>query len=460
MTAASANEERLAPLSFGQQGLHFFDRQAPDSALYSIPYRFDIDGPLDPAALDRACRSLLQRHDVLRTCFVEREGSFYQNVLPSISFSLPSEDLAGVVEQEQLVESIAAAFASAPFDLTRGPLFFARLLHLGPDRHVFLLRMHHIVFDGWSYGILTHELDVSYRAARSGRAPQLAALPLQFADYARWQRQRLEDHSLDEELAYWKRTLQGAPPLLTLPTDRPRPAVPGYSGRTLDFEFTPELSSGVIALARALAVTPFVLLSAAVSLLMARYSGQTDICLGFPIDGRGHTDLEAEDLIGFFANTLVLRTSVVPGATFRQLVETTRLAMLGAMEHGELPFDKLVESIAPTRSMAHHPLFQVTLTYQSVDDEWRMGNLNVTHKPCPSNISKFDLTFDFEKRRDRFRICLEYADELFLEGTLREMMGELTRSLTQVVADPDTVAADSLPTPTAAAPVRSLRKRR
>ena len=468
MSAPDAGE-RLAPLSLQQEGLHFFDRQTPDSAVYSIPYRFDLEGPLDVEALRRALGDLVQRHQILRTCFIEREGTYAQQVLAQVDVPVPCEPLAvegGEDALEAELERLAGELAAAPFDLERGPLLFASLRQISATRHALLLRMHHIVFDGWSYGVLTRDLDLLYRAARSKRPAPLPALPVQFADYARWQRERLASGALDGGLAYWRARLAGAPALVSLPTDLSRPAVAGNTGRTLEQAWPPELGQGLIGLARALEVSPFVVLAAAVTALLARYSGQRDVCLGFPVDGRGHSELQVEDLIGYFSNTLVLRTQVEPELTVRQLVERVREAVAGAIEHGELPFDKLVEALAPARTLAHHPLFQVCVTYQAADEVWRMGNIKARHRPCPSGISKFDVTFDFERAGDQFRVRLEYADELYLEVTMREVMAELQRFLVRAIAEPDGGLADTAearssepasPSPSGA---RSLRKRR
>ncbi|MBK7539885.1 MAG: hypothetical protein IPI49_31930 [Myxococcales bacterium] len=457
---------RLAPLSMQQEGLHFFDRQAPDSAVYSVPYRFDLEGPLDVEALRRALEALVQRHEILRTRFIERDGAYWQQIMSETAVTLPCEPLTVTGDEPELeaeLERLAAALADAPFDLERGPLMFASLRQLSPTRHALFLRMHHIVFDGWSYGVLTRDLDLLYRAARSTRPAPLPALTVQFADYARWQRERLASGALDDVLAYWRARLVGAPALVSLPTGLPRPAVAGNTGRTLEQAWPEELGKGLVGLARALGVSPFVVMATAVAALLARYTGQRDVCLGFPVDGRGHSELPVEDLIGYFSNTLVLRAQVEPELSFRQLVERVRDAVAGAIEHGELPFDKLVEALAPTRTLAHHPLFQVCITYQAADEVWRMGNVKARHRPCPSGISKFDVTFDFERSGDQFRVRLEYADELYLEPTMWDVLAELQRLIARGIAEPDGGLADTSGPPAAtqaAAPARSLRKRR
>lgn len=465
---APSQAERLAPLSLQQEGLHFFDRQAPDSAVYSIPYRFDLDGPLDVEALRLALQGLVERHEILRTRFVERDGAYAQLIAPPETFALPCQllEMPGgeATDEDELqaeLERLSAEFAAAPFDLERGPLLFASLRQLSPNRHALFLRMHHIVFDGWSYGVLTRDLDLLYRAARSKRPAPLPALPAQFADYARWQRARLASGALDGDLAYWRAQLAGAPALVSLPTDLPRAAAARNTGRTLEHAWPEELGKGLVGLARILETTPFVVLTAAVTALLARYSGQRDVCLGFPLDGRGHSEIPAEDLIGYFANTLVLRAQVEPELSFRQLAARAKDAVAGAIEHGELPFDKLVEALAPARTLAHHPLFQVCITYQGADEAWRMGNIKVRHRPCPSEIAKFDVTFDFERAGDQLRVRLEYSDELYLEQTMRGVQAELERLVAHAVAEPDgPLPGSAAPETLAPAPARSLRKRR
>jgi len=450
----------LVPLSFGQERLHFFDRLQPGSTLYAVPYRLEIEGKLDTAALEHAFAGLIERHAALRTRFVEHDGGYYQSVSPSISFQLPCEDISDVADQGSLVDALTSAFAAAPIDLAAGPLVCAHLYRSGPDRHVLLLKLHHIVFDGWSYAVLVNDLDALYRAARRGRRPPLPTLPIQYTDFALWQRQRHAGGHFADDLAYWKDALAGAPPVVTLPIDRPRPAAPTHTGCNLDAELPAALVDGVLALARSFAVTPFLVLTGAVNALLMRYGGQADVCVGLPVTGRSHPEHDLDGLIGFFANTVVLRTRCAYDATFRQIVEATRQAMLGALEHDAMPFDKLVEALAPERSLAYHPLFQVCVTYQTTEDFWRMGDLKVYERLRPSTIAKFDLTFDFSRTPRGIRMRIEYSDELFHEGTVRGMMRELLSTLERGVSNPDARAADGSPSSIAASPVRGLRKRR
>ena len=348
----------FAPLSFGQERLHFFDRLQPGSTLYAVPYRLEIEGKLDVGALERAFVGLIERHAVLRTCFVEHDGTYHQRVSPSAAFHLPYAELPSAADGGPELDALTAAFAAEPIDLAAGPLISAHLYRTGPDRHLLLLKLHHIVFDGASYGVLVNDLDALYRAAKRGRRAALPALPIQYADFAVWQRQRYAEGHFAGDLAYWKDALAGAPAVTTLPLDRPRPATPTHSGRNLDAELPAALADGVLALARSFAVTPFLVLTAAVNAVLMGYSGQRDVCVGMPVTGRSHPEHDLDGLIGFFANTVVLRTRCARDATFRQVVEATRQAMLGVLEHDAMPFDKLVDALAPQRSLAYHPLFQ------------------------------------------------------------------------------------------------------
>ncbi|MBS0444625.1 MAG: amino acid adenylation domain-containing protein [Proteobacteria bacterium] len=452
------DERTDAPLSFSQERLYFFDRLSPGSALYAVPYRFELAGELDVPALERAFQQLIQRHEALRTRFIERDGAFLQQVLPSIGFELPLDDLSGRDDAAASVDAIAREFGAAPYALGAGPLIRARVLRLAPQQHVLLLGLHHIVFDGPSSTVMARELDELYSAAREHRAPRLPALPIQYADYAQWQRTRQQASGLDEDLAYWKAALAGAPTLLELPTDRPRPASRTYSGSSLGIEVPPALRDGLVALSHAMGVTPFVVFSAVLDVLLARCSGQTDICLGFPVAGRGHPDLEG--LIGFFSNTLVLRPKLPPECSFREAITRTRDCVLGALEHAEMPFDKLVDALAPERSLGWHPLFQVCVVYQTGEDHWRLGPLQARYTPTDVGISKFDITFTLEQRADGMSLMAEYSDQLFAPGTVQSMLAALSALLQACVDDPDADARRAGGHARGATTGASLRRRR
>ncbi|HEX2081286.1 MAG TPA: condensation domain-containing protein, partial [Longimicrobium sp.] len=325
------------PLSFAQERLWFIDRLEPGSAVYNMPMARRLGGALDEAALERSLREIVRRHEALRTVFAEVDGSPVQVIAPFDGFALPVEDLSGLGEtdREAAVGRRAGEEAARPFDLAAGPLFRAALLRLGGEDHVLLLSMHHIVSDGWSMGVLVRELSALYAAYREGRESPLPELPVQYADYAVWQREQLAGEVLDRQLAYWKERLAGAPGLLELPTDHPRPAVQAYRGATVPFEISLELLERLQALGRSEGATLYMTLLGAFQVLLGRYAGSEDVVVGSPIAGR--TRREVEELIGFFVNTLVLRTDLSGNPSFREVLRRVREATLGAYEHQEVP---------------------------------------------------------------------------------------------------------------------------
>jgi hypothetical protein len=288
-----------------------------------------------------------------------------QVIAPFGGFVLPVEDLSGLEEadREAAVRRRAGEEARRPFDLAAGPLFRAALLRLGAEEHVLLLSMHHIVSDGWSMGVLYRELSALYEAYREGGESPLPELPVQYADYAVWQREQLEGEVLDRQLSYWRERLAGAPELLELPTDRPRPPVQTYRGATVPVELSPELLERLQALGRSEGATLYMTLLGAFQVLLSKYSGSEDVVVGSPIAGR--TRKEVEELIGFFVNTLVLRTDLSGDPSFREVLRRAREVTLGAYEHQEVPFERLVAELQPERSLSHSPLFQVMFTLQT-----------------------------------------------------------------------------------------------
>ncbi|HLL47749.1 MAG TPA: condensation domain-containing protein, partial [Longimicrobiaceae bacterium] len=347
------------PLSFAQERLWFLDRLQPDSAFYNIPAALGLGGALDVEALGRALGEIVRRHEALRTVFTEVEGSPVQTVAPFGGFALPVEDLSRLEEGERAAAATrsVAEGAARPFDLGEGPLFRASLLRLDTEEHVLLLCMHHVVSDEWSLGVLFGELSALYAAYREGRPSSLPELPVQYADYAVWQRAHLSGETLDRQLAYWRERLADAPALLELPTDRPRPPVPANRGTHESVDLPGELLARLRALGRREGATLYMTLLSAVQVLLSRYAGSDDVVVGSPIAGR--TRGETEGLIGFFVNTLVLRTDLSGDPGFREVLGRVREATLGAYEHQELPFEKLVAELQPERSLGHTPLFQV-----------------------------------------------------------------------------------------------------
>ncbi|HYH81021.1 MAG TPA: amino acid adenylation domain-containing protein, partial [Longimicrobium sp.] len=426
------------PLSFAQERLWFIDRLEPGSAVYNVPVAWRLGGALDEVALERSLSEIVRRHEVLRTVFREADGSPVQVIAPFGGFALPVEDLSGPGEadREAALRRRAGEEAGWAFDLTAGPLFRAALLRLGEEDHVLLLSMHHIVSDGWSMGVLYRELSALYAAYREGRTSPLPELGVQYADYAVWQREQLEGDALDRQLAYWRERLAGAPELLELPTDHPRPPVQTYRGAHERIELPGELVERLQALGRSEGATLYMVVLGAFQVLLSKYGGSEDVVVGSPIAGR--TRKEVEELIGFFVNTLVLRTDLGGDPSFREVVRRAREATLGAYEHQEVPFERLVEELQPERSLSYSPLFQVMFALQNAEGGGAaLPGLEVSGVDAELASAKFDLSLNLTATSRGLRGGLTYSTELFERGTVVRMLGHLARVLEQVAADAD-----------------------
>jgi len=355
---------RRAPLSFAQERLWFLEQLTPGSAVYNLPVALRLIGALNRTALEASLDEIVRRHEALRTSFVAVEGKPVQMIAPSASMALTVIDLGPLPEGKRApeVQRLASEAAQRPFNLHRGPLARAMLLQLSDQEHVLLLTLHHLVSDAWSRGVFNHELTALYDAFAAGRPSPLSALLLQYADFAIWQREWLQGPVLECQLQYWKQRLAGVP-VLDLPCDHPRPAVETHRGTRAAFKLSQRLSASLATLARQEGVTLYMTLLAAFQTLPARYTGQDDIAVGSPIAGR--TRAEFEGLIGLFVNTLVMRSDLSGDPTFRELLHRVREVALGAYAHQEIPFERLVEEMAPTRSLSHSPLFQVMFVLQN-----------------------------------------------------------------------------------------------
>jgi len=351
------------PVTFAQQRLLFLNQLDPSSNSYSVPWSIRIKGRLNAPALERTLNEIVCRHEILRTTFDMIAGQPVQIVSPSLHIPLTLVDFSQRPDPEQEARDNAAMEAQTSVDLKNGPVLRTTLLRLGPEDHVLLLTMHHIVFDGWSRRIMVSELAALYEAFCAGQPSPLPELSLQYADYAVWQRNQLQGENLDKLLSYWKEQLAGAPATLDLPTDRPRPPVQRFCGASRSFVFPKALSDAVARTSRRFGVTQFMTLLAGFQALLSRYSGQDDIVVGAPIANRNRG--EVEGLIGFFANTLALRTSLRGDPTFRDLLERVKNTALGAYAHQDMPFERLVEDLRPERSLSHNPLFQVLFSLQN-----------------------------------------------------------------------------------------------
>jgi amino acid adenylation domain-containing protein len=430
-----------APLSFAQERLWFLDRLQPGNSAYSVPMAIGLAGPLNVAALERSLNEIVRRHEVLRTAFSFMEAQPVQVIAAAESLRLPLIDLQGLPDTESEARRLAAEEALRPFDLARGPLVRTRLLRLGEQEHVLLLPMHHIVSDGWSLGVLFRELSVLYENFSSGKPSPLPELPIQYADFAVWQRQWLQGEVLEGQLSYWKKQLAAAPAALDLPTDRPRSPVQTFHGARQSVGLSQALTNRLKALCHRESVTLFVTLLAAFQTLLHRYTSHDDIVVGSPIAGRTRTEIEG--LIGLFVNTLALRTDLSGDPSFRELLGRVREVALEAYAHQDLPFEKLVEQLQPERDLSRSPLLQVIFVLQNAPmTPLRLSGLTVTPLKVESKTAKFDLTLSLVEKTDTLTASVEYSTDLFDAATIGRMLGHFQTLLEGIVANPDQRLSD------------------
>ncbi|MBW3656018.1 MAG: AMP-binding protein, partial [Gemmatimonadetes bacterium] len=427
-----------APLSFTQERLWFLDRLQPGLAAYTLGSGLRLSREVDVATLRRALDALVERHEALRTTFREAGGVPVQVVHPPAPFPLSLVDLSGLSAErsEAAVQALVHDEAARPFDLEAGPLFRVVLVRLGAAEHVLLVSLHHIVGDGWSMDVLRRELAALYDAARDGRPSPLPELPVQYADFATWQRGELQGPALTAQLAYWRNRLTGAPELLELPTDHPRPAVPTFRGGREPVEVPAALLARLEALARVEGATPFMLLLGAFQVLLARYAGADDVVVGTPAAGR--TRRETEGLIGVFVNTLALRTDLGGDPTFREVLRRVRGVVLDAFEHQALPFEKIVAELQPERSLSHTPVFQTEFILQNATGHGAPPRADgLRSLEMHAGTVRFDLSLALAPAPVGLQGTLEYSTDLFREETARRMAAQLSRLLEQVAEDPD-----------------------
>ncbi|HET9789164.1 MAG TPA: condensation domain-containing protein, partial [Pyrinomonadaceae bacterium] len=348
------------PASFGQQRLWFLNQLEPNSPFYNIPQVVRLSGELRTELLQQALTAVVARHEVLRTRFATEGGNLVQVIAPEGDIHLEVIDLTDVPDNEKdnASHALAKQEAETPFDLSQGPLLRAKLLRLEPAQHVLLMTMHHIIGDGWSNGILIRELTALYEALVEGRVANLPDLPIQYADFAQWQRELLQGEFLEKQVAYWSKQLDGIPAVIELPTDRPRPPTQTFRGARQTTVLPATLSRQLEELSRNQEVTLFMTLLAAFQVLLQRSTGSDDIVIGSPIANRNRSELEG--LIGFFVNTLVLRTDCSGNPSFSELLRRVKEVALGAYSHQDVQFDRLVDELKPERSLSYSPLFQVT----------------------------------------------------------------------------------------------------
>jgi amino acid adenylation domain-containing protein len=434
--AIEGDREQL-PLSWAQERLWFLNQLEGDSATYNMPAAVKIAGDLDINALQQALSEIVHRHEILRTSIQTVNGTPIQVIHPQVTTSINVVDLQQLLapERETLLEQQIQLEASIPFNLENAPLIRCSLLQISAREYVLLLTMHHIVSDGWSMGIFISELSSLYAAFCAGDPSPLPALPLQYADFAVWQKRWLSGVVLETQLNYWRSQLQGSPELLQLPTDRPRPVVQTYHGRTQSFELNQDLTQKLQSLSAESGTTLFMTMLAAFVTLLYRYSGQSDILVGTPIANRNRNEIES--LIGFFVNTLVLRTNFADNPSFENLLAQVRETTLQAYEHQDVPFEQVVEALQPQRSLSHSPLFQVMFVLQNVPmTEFELPGVTLTQLDGDSTIAKFDLTLSMSETDRGLVGEWEYNTDLFDGSTIERMTAHFQNLLSAIVANP------------------------
>ena len=431
--------DRDLPLSFAQQRMWFLERLDPGSGAYHIPLLMRVRGPLDSAALRASMQAVARRHEVLRTTYPAPDGLPVQRVHEDGGLDFTRVDLGKLpaAGREAAALDLAAADGERPFDLEAGPLLRVLVARLDATDHLVACTFHHIVADGWSRGVLVDDLTVYYRAFASGTAPRLAELPIQYADYAAWQRRSLRGETLEAELEFWRSRLAGAPPGLSLPTDRPRPAAQSFAGGRVPLRLSGALTNALRGLGRQTSVTLFMVLAAAYVALLHRYTGEDDLVFGSSVAGRDRVDLEG--LIGFFVNMLALRVDCAGDPSFSGLLERVREVALDGFAHQAVPFELVVEELEPERDLSYPPIFQVVFTLQNAPvEELELPDLELSFPPTRQSAAKYDLLLDTWEDGDGLGGTLEYNADLFDHATAERLTRHFANLLESLAADPRT----------------------
>jgi len=431
------------PTSFAQQRLWFLHQLEPNSPVYNLPYGLRIGGNLKLEALQQAFEAIVNRHEILRTTFTTVDGNPMQIIAKSRAVVIPVVNLSewSEVDRAAQVQRLITKEAEYPFDLAHGSLLRVTLIQLGDKEYLLLLTLHHIIFDGWSIGVFIGELTALYKAFSTGTASPLPELPIQYADYAIWQREWLQGMALKTRLDYWKQQLAGSLPVLELPTDRPRLAVQNFQGATESFSMSSDLSQALKQISQQAGITLFMTLLAAFKTLLYRYTGEGDIIVGSPTANRNRPEIEG--LIGFFVNTLVLRTYLGDNPSFRQLLLRVQEVTSGAFDHQDLPFEKLVEEMQPERSLSHTPLFQVMFVLQNAPmPPLELPELILNPVIVDSKTAKVDLSLSMTDTPQGLIGNLEYNTDLFEAATIKRMVGHFQTLLESIVVNPDQRLSD------------------
>lgn len=435
----SVDRDGPLPLSFGQQRMWILDQIEPGTSTYNVPTALDLEGPLSVEALEHAIGEMHRRHEVLRTTYGKTSvGDPTQRIAAPASWSLPIVEVPAEASGDVpvLLDVLAREEARRPFDLEKGPLLRVLLLRVAPEHHFALLTMHHIISDAWSTSIMVRELSTLYGAFSSGTTSGLDALDIQYADFASWQRTRLDDEALAGQVDYWRRALEGAPELTALPLDRPRGAEATFTGAKVSFSIPEEVIRPLLALANDEGVTPFVALLAAFKAVLRSWTGSNDLVVGTPVAGRNSADVEP--LIGFFINTLVLRTRLDPSASFRSLVGEVRETLISASSNQDVPFERIVDELQPARGVGHTPLFQVAFVLQNAPQEsLELSDLSLSTRLVDSGTAKFDWSLSLIEHGDGVVGSFEYNTDLFDRGTIERVLGSYEHAIGELTAAPD-----------------------
>ena len=445
----SVPREGNLPLSFAQQRMWFSYQLDNNNPFYNESFQVKITGKLDIVALEKSINEIVRRHEALRTSFPTVEGKPLQNISPSSRIKLPVIDLQGLPEAE--LQQILTKEARQPFDLSNGSLVRTTLLRLDSESYVLILVMHHIITDGGSMGVFFQELSAFYQDAKptnaTGRdlacnvSTRLPELAIQYADFAVWQRQWLTGEVLERQLNYWKQQLASVPPLLELPTDKPRPPVQTYCGAIAQFQLDPNLTKELQTVSQKSGTTLFMTLLAGYSILLYRYSGQEDICVGSPFANRNRREIES--LIGFFTNTIVLRTQIKDNPSFSELLQQVRRVVLDAHTHQDVPFEQVVEALKPERSPSYNPLFQTMFVLENFSiDTLDLADISLTPQLVERGTSQFDLSLSMWETRAGLRGYWEYNTDLFESSTIARMTGHFQTLLSAIVANPQSLISE------------------
>ncbi|MDF5714253.1 MAG: amino acid adenylation domain-containing protein, partial [Rhizonema sp. NSF051] len=431
-------QKNPAPLSFAQKRLWFLDQLQPGQSLYNEPYAFHLNGSLNVSALMQSLKEIVRRHEILRTNFTMVDGQPFQVIASTLALALPIVDIQLLPkdEQEAEVRHLVTNEQARPFDLANDPLVRATLLQLDEAQHVLLFTMHHIVCDQWSFGVIIREIVALYEAFSMGKPSPLPKLPIQYADFAVWQRQWLQGQVQEAQLSYWKQQLSSTPTILELPTDHPRPAVQTNRGAKQSLVLSKLLTEALKTISQQEKVTLFMTLLAAFQTLLYRYSGQDDIVVGTTICGRNRAEIEG--LIGFFVNTLVMRTDLSGTPSFREILNRVREVALGAYANQDLPFEQLVEKLQPERNLSYTPLFQVMFQLQNTPTTTlELPSLTLSPLEFDKETAKFDLTLSMVEIKQGLIGTLEYNTDLFNTATITRMLGHFQSCLEGIVINPD-----------------------